>query len=141
MNIETDATGAPSASMSALIVDDDSFSQDLFSEMLSAMGITDIHSALNGRIGLRTLAELPRPPDFLICDVFMPDMDGIEFLTELAKKNYQGGVILISGVDISMLGIAQQLATDNGLKLWGAHSKPVSAATLSETLRAACIAE
>jgi len=127
--------------MSALIVDDDSFSQDLFSEMLSAMGITDIHSALNGRIGLRTLAELPRPPDFLICDVFMPDMDGIEFLTELAKKNYQGGVILISGVDISMLGIARQLATDSGLKLWGAHSKPVSAATLSETLRAACIAE
>ena len=139
MNTQTNATGAPNASISVLIVDDNSFIQDLFSEMLLAMKIADIHSASNGRIALRTLAELPRPPDFLICDVFMPDMDGIEFLTELAKKNYQGGVILISGADISLLGIAQQMAAESGLKLWGVHTKPVSKGTLAATLHAAGI--
>lgn len=120
----------------ALVVDDDSFIHDYFSEVLATLGITQIHSAHDGRMGLRTLTELPRPPDFLICDVFMPDMDGFEFLGELAKKNYQGGIILVSGLDITLMAMAQQIALDNGLKVWGAFCKPVSVATLSTTLNA-----
>jgi CheY-like chemotaxis protein len=123
-----------------LIVDDDTFSQEFFSETLLAMGITDIHTASNGSVGLRTLSELPRPPDFVICDVFMPDMDGIEFLAELAKGHYQGGIVLVSGLDISIMAVAQKIALANGLKVWGAHSKPVSLATLAATLKAAGIA-
>jgi len=92
MNNTTDATRAPCASKLALVVDDDSFSQELFSEMLRALGIADIHTASTGRIALRTLAALPRLPDFLICDVFMPDMDGIEFLEALAKQRYPGAL-------------------------------------------------
>jgi CheY-like chemotaxis protein len=120
----------------ALIVDDDSFIHDYFSEVLSTLGITQIHSAHDGRMGLRTLTELLRPPDFLICDVFMPDMDGFEFLGELAKQNYQGGIILVSGLDVTLMAMAQQIALDNGLKVWGAFCKPVSVATLATTLNA-----
>ena len=117
-----------------LIVDDDTFSQDLLAEMLRALGISDIHTASNGRIGLRTLAALPKPPDFLIVDVFMPDMDGIEFLAELAKNRYQGGIMLVSGQDITMMAIAQQVAIAEGLQLLGAYTKPIPLAVLSETL-------
>ena len=117
-----------------LIVDDDAFSQDLLAEMLRALGISDIHTASNGRIGLRTLAALPKPPDFLIVDVFMPDMDGIEFLAELAKNRYQGGIMLVSGQDITMMAIAQQVAIAEGLQLLGAYTKPIPLDVLSETL-------
>jgi CheY-like chemotaxis protein len=120
----------------ALIVDDDSFIHDYFSEILSALGISNVHSAHDGRMGLRTLTELPRTPDFLICDVFMPDMDGFEFLGELAKRKYQGGIILVSGLDITLMAMAQQIALDNGLKIWGAFCKPVSLVTLSTALTA-----
>ena len=122
------------ASKLVLIVDDDSFSQELFSEMLVTLGVTDIHTASNGRVGLRTLAALPRPPDFLICDVFMPDMDGIEFLGELTKKGFQGGIILVSGQDITMMSIAQEVAIADGLKMLGAYTKPVPIAILAEVL-------
>jgi CheY-like chemotaxis protein len=122
------------ASKSALIVDDDSFIQDYFSEMLPTLGIADIHTAGNGYVGLHILTELPRAPDFLICDVFMPDMDGFEFLGELAKRKYQGGIVLVSGLDITLMDIARQMALDRGLKVWGAFSKPVSVASLSTTL-------
>ena len=122
------------ASKLVLIVDDDSFSQELFSEMLVTLGVTDIHTASNGRVGLRTLAALPRPPDFLICDVFMPDMDGIEFLGELTKKGFQGGIILVSGQDITMMSIAQEVAIADGLKMLGAYTKPVPMAILAEVL-------
>jgi CheY-like chemotaxis protein len=124
------------ANTSALILDDDGFIRDYFSELLSVIGITDFHTARNGRDGLNTLTVLPRPPDFLICDVFMPDMDGFEFLGELAKTNYQGGVILISGLDITLMAMAQQIARDNGLRVWGAFCKPVSLATMTKTLKA-----
>ena len=130
------STAPPSHTTSqlVLIVDDDTFSQDLLTEMLRALGISDIHTANNGRIGLRTLAALPKPPDFLIVDVFMPDMDGIEFLAELAKNRYQGGIMLVSGQDITMMAIAQQVAIAEGLQLLGAYTKPIPLAVLSETL-------
>ena len=134
-----DSTG-PDGSVSkklVLIVDDDSFSQAFFSEMLTALGISEIVSASNGRTALRTLNTLARPPDLLICDVFMPDMDGIEFLDQLAKKAYAGGVILVSGQDASMMEIALQVAQTNGQKLMGAYTKPVSMSVLAETIRRA----
>ena len=117
-----------------LIIDDDSLCQAFFSEMLTALGISEIVSASNGRAALRTLGTLARPPDLLICDVFMPDMDGIEFLDQLAKRRYSGGVILVSGQDASMMDIALQVAQTNGLKLMGAYTKPVSASVLAETI-------
>jgi CheY-like chemotaxis protein len=118
----------------ALVVDDDAFSQEFFAEMLGELQVGEIHSASNGRTALRILAGLPRPPDLLICDVFMPDMDGIEFLSELSKNGYSGGIILVSGLDVTMMSIAQQVALDSGLKLLGAYTKPVPMGVLAETL-------
>jgi CheY-like chemotaxis protein len=134
MNTLTPETSPPNASTMVLIVDDDAFSHKLFSAMLTKLGVTDIHTAINGRVGLRTLAGLPRPPDILICDVFMPDMDGIEFLAELTKIGFQGGVILVSGQDVTMMEIAQQVAVEDGLKMLGAFTKPVPLAALAASL-------
>ena len=134
MNDPTHTTPSQPASKLVLVVDDDSFSQEIFTEMLLSLGITDIHTAASGRLGLRTLAALPRAPDCVICDVYMPDMDGIEFLAELAKRGYQGGVILVSGLDITMMDIAQQVAVAEGLKMLGALTKPVPLAVLEEVM-------
>ena len=117
-----------------MVVDDDAFSQEFFTEMLTELGITEIHCASNGRVALKTLAALPRSPDFLVCDVFMPDMDGIEFLDELARLRYQGNIMLVSGQDASMMAIAQQVALDSGLKLVGAYTKPVPMEILAQAL-------
>jgi CheY-like chemotaxis protein len=134
MNNTSNTTPPPATPKLALVVDDDSFSQELFCEMLTALGLDDIRTASSGRIALRTLATLPRPPDVLICDVFMPDMDGIEFLSELGKTGYQGGIILVSGLDITMMAIAQEVALADGLKLLGAYTKPVPLAVLEQAL-------
>ena len=134
MNDTTTSVTSPATSKLALVVDDDSFIQEFFSEMLMALGVSDIHTASSGRIALRTLARLPRQPDVLICDIFMPDMDGIEFLSELAKNGYQGGIILVSGLDITMMAIAQEVARASGLKLLGAYTKPVPQSVLAQAL-------
>lgn len=117
-----------------LVVDDDDFAHVVLREMLGLLGITTVHSAEDGRKALKLLAGLHPQPDFLICDVFMPDMDGIEFLENLATQRYTGGIVILSGVDAQMLSLSREIASTNGLKVLGAFIKPVALQQLSNAL-------
>jgi CheY-like chemotaxis protein len=110
---------------SVLVVDDDAFSCGMLCEMLRDLGVAEVRCAGNGHAALRTLAGLHGAPDLLICDLFMPDMDGIEFLAELGRQKYQGEVLLISGGDVEMLALAQVLALADGIQLLGSFCKPL----------------
>jgi CheY-like chemotaxis protein len=110
---------------SVLVVDDDEFSREVLRRKLLDLGVTNTQMAHDGLNGICVLDGLPRPPDFIVCDIFMPDMDGIEFLGELAKRHYQGGLILVTGVNLDMLQVAQNIATGKGLKMLGVLIKPL----------------
>lgn len=120
---------------SALIVDDDSFSRAWLSELLTEFGVSQIHTVNNGRAGLKRLRELGKSPDVLICDIFMPDMDGIEFLEQLAQRQYTGKFMLISGQDMQTLTLAREIADASLLNFVGAFVKPVSKETLAYALK------
>ena len=117
-----------------LVIDDDDYSLDLARLTLGKLGFTKVQTAHDGSVGLRLLDEMPEPPDFVICDIFMPERDGIEFVGELAKRRYPGGVILISGGDAQMLALARQIAVASGLNLRGAFTKPLQQEQLRQAL-------
>ncbi len=117
-----------------LVIDDDDYSLDLARLTLGKLGFTKVQTAHDGSVGLRLLDEMPEPPDFVICDIFMPERDGIEFVGELAKRRYPGGVILISGGDAQMLALARQIAVASGLNLRGAFTKPLQQEQLHQAL-------
>ena len=119
-----------------LLVDDDDYSLDLARLTLGKLGFKQVQTAHDGRDGLRTLDAMEQPPDFLICDVFMPDKDGIEFMAELAQRGYCGGVILNSGGDSQMLAMTRQIAMESGLKVLGAFTKPLQLDELTQALSA-----
>jgi CheY-like chemotaxis protein len=102
-------TASQGALPSVLVVDDDEFSQEVFRMTLWGLGVTDIHLACNGLDGLRTLKGMQRSPDFLICDIFMPDMDGIEFLDQLDQLHItlDGELTQDLGCPLPELGSAQ----------------------------------
>jgi CheY-like chemotaxis protein len=133
---ETAPMNAPCAAppASALVVDDDEFACDVVQDMLSLTGIDDVHTARNGRVALQVLETLQTPPTVLICDVFMPDMDGIEFLEQLAQQKFSGGIIILSGVDAQMLNLSTQIALARGLNVLGSFIKPVTLEQLSTAL-------
>jgi CheY-like chemotaxis protein len=122
------------ASPTVLVVDDDEFFHLVMRELLALLGVNHVLVAKNGNDGLKILKTHGQPIDFLVCDVFMPDMDGIEFLLNLVDLKYAGGVVVASGVDIEMLSLAKTIATGNGLRLIGAFSKPIDLNALSEAL-------
>ena len=75
-----------------------------------------------------------RVPNLLICDLSMPDMDGIEFLDKVAQLGYSGSVLLHSGVDAGVIRAAERLAKAHGLHVIGSFGKPISKTSLMHSL-------
>jgi len=124
----------PNPRRSALVVDDDELLRDIIGDMLRALGIQDVQVAVDGRNAMQALAASDVSPDFVVCDVFMPEADGIELLKHLASMRYTGGVVIMSGGDARMLQISARIALANGLNVLGAMTKPVQSEQMARVL-------
>lgn len=117
----------PSAPRRILLLDDDRFMLDVLREMLESVddaGCFDVHAEFDAR---RALAALPRhAPELLICDLAMPEMDGIEFLQAAAGQGFSGRVILVSALEDGVRDAATELARALGLQVAGAFRKPLA---------------
>lgn len=113
------------SSLSFLIVDDDVSAQELVSHRLKQLNVGDIVIADNGKIALEKLQANTRPIDIIVCDLDMPEMDGVQFLRHLSEQGYPGGIILLSGVDRNILRSAHRLAREHALNILGSISKQV----------------
>jgi two-component system, chemotaxis family, chemotaxis protein CheY len=79
---------------SILIVDDDTQIRTLCRVVLEDAGY-DVRLASQGAEALRLLGEAPA--DLVICDIFMPDKDGLETIPELRRRWPETKVLAISG--------------------------------------------
>ncbi len=120
-----------------LLLDDDTFMLALLADMLDDLGYEDVTGASSARKALAVLEQ--QAPDLLICDLGMPDMDGIEFLRLLAESGYDGTVVLLSGMDAGVLKAAERLAMAQGLTILGACKKPVASAELGDLVNLAAM--
>jgi CheY-like chemotaxis protein len=120
---------------SVLVVDDDAFSRDWLSELCGGLGIEHIHTADNGYAAIKRLRQMDVLPDLIVCDIYMPDMDGIEFLEKLIERRYAGKLMLISGMDPETLTLAREIADASAMDFLGAFVKPVSRETLAYALK------
>lgn len=65
----------------------------------------------------------------------MPDMDGIEFIRQLAHLGYRGVLVLVSGEDERILQSAERLARAHRLRVAGTLFKPVASDQLHRLLQ------
>jgi two-component system response regulator AtoC len=73
-----------------LVIDDEANMRHMLQQLLSAYGY-DVDTAEDGKAGLRQVMD--DHYDFILCDVRMPEMDGLEFLSQ--AKPYLEGVTVI----------------------------------------------
>jgi two-component system response regulator AtoC len=76
-----------------LVVDDEESMRDVLKRMLSPEGY-HVSQAENGRKALALLAG--ERFDYILCDIRMPVMGGIEFLREITSRGIPGTVIMMS---------------------------------------------
>jgi len=79
---------------SILVVDDEPQIRSLLSQFLTRKGYR-VRVAPDGPTALTMVAK--EQPRFIILDMYMPGMNGLELLRELRAKNYAGGVLGLTG--------------------------------------------
>lgn len=73
--------------------------------------------------------------DIIVLDLVMPGKDGIELLRVLAEISTTSQLILVSGYDESVLGVARELAEAHGLVVLDHFMKPIRVADFLNTLK------
>ena len=116
---------------SALVVDDDEVVLRQVKAMLGALGVAQVLTAANGLEAIRVLSARGEEIDVLLCDLNMPEMDGVELIRQFGKTGFKGGLILISGAEEKIISTVNKLAVLQGLRVLGQLQKPVSAAQLA----------
>jgi CheY-like chemotaxis protein len=110
-------------SVRVLLVDDDQIFRNFARQALDELHGVEVREAGNGLEACHLLQKAEAAFDLIISDIFMPDMDGMEFLHALAALRYRGKLTIMSGGDSTILEIARTYAVQSGLQLAGAFPK------------------
>ncbi len=77
-----------------LVIDDEEYIRDSMIGFLEDFGF-DVIEAENGRMGLDLFEK--QSPNLVLCDLRMPEMDGLEVLSKVVQINSKIPIIIISG--------------------------------------------
>lgn len=111
-----------------LVIDDEASLRQMIRRALETEG-HEVVEAGDGATALRVIAETPI--DLVITDVYMPNMDGIEFTIRLAQQTPRPGLIAMSGGGFMEKG--SLLETARRLGAAATLAKPFSVQELLET--------
>ncbi|KPJ83841.1 MAG: hypothetical protein AMS18_17185 [Gemmatimonas sp. SG8_17] len=77
-----------------LVVDDEAMVRDALKKILERDG-HEVDQAANGQEAIQRYRE--NQADVVVADLFMPVMDGLEFISELQKEDPAAKIVAISG--------------------------------------------
>ncbi|HEU4949248.1 MAG TPA: sigma-54 dependent transcriptional regulator [Candidatus Deferrimicrobiaceae bacterium] len=112
-----------------LVVDDEASLRDALGRILTAEGY-EVRQAGDGREALRILGDSPF--DFVLCDLRMPVMGGLELLREITARGIPGTVIMMSA-----FGTVETAVEAMKLGAYDYVSKPFMSDEILLTLRKA----
>jgi CheY-like chemotaxis protein len=79
---------------SILVIDDNADATMTLTLLLNALGYTDVRSATSGPEGLRAAQD--RPPETMLVDLRMPDMDGYQVARRVRAEPWGPDVVLVA---------------------------------------------
>jgi EAL domain-containing protein (putative c-di-GMP-specific phosphodiesterase class I)/AmiR/NasT family two-component response regulator len=126
--------GPMASTLRVLIIDDQLQVRDWIRDALADLDVRDVTEAADGRAALAIVTEPGAHFDVILCDLRMPERDGIETLRALAALGLDSAVIIMSVEDDRMIETAESLAQLQGLRSLGTISKPVTADKLRPLL-------
>lgn len=107
---------------SLAIIDDDQQLGEMLIEMGTHAGFACKHFSNANDF----LSDDQFDSKLLIVDMFLPGVDGIEFLRKISSRQNRYSIILISGGDLSILHAANELAKQFDFNVLGLLKKPFS---------------
>lgn len=117
-----------------LVLDDEPFMLKLLERILVDLGYAPVSTCDNGQTALELIAGSVEPPNLILLDINMPQMDGLAFVRHLVELHFSGSVILVSGEDERMQQAAEKLARAHKISVLGHLHKPVTPADLGDLI-------
>ena len=111
---------------SVLVVDDDPVVLMQMRQMLGSIGVGEVCSARNGLEALLEMSGRAEQFSVVVCDLNMPEMDGVEMIRRIGQSGFRGGLILMSGADRQIVSTVGKLAALQGLTVLGQIQKPAT---------------
>lgn len=118
-----------------LVVDDDPILCAIAERHLQKSFSAQVVIASDGMQALQVLDGPAHDPSFILCDLNMPNMDGLEFLRHLEQRKFAGSIAILSGEDQSIIALAESLAKAHNLDVVGTLSKPIKADELTALVK------
>jgi EAL domain-containing protein (putative c-di-GMP-specific phosphodiesterase class I)/AmiR/NasT family two-component response regulator len=117
------------------VIEDEDFQRMMIINMLKNMGAKSIQESSNGKHALEIMhGEKGMDVDIILCDINMPEMDGMEFLKHLAQFNQKAAVILLSALGSKILTSVENITKMFGIKVLGVIDKPLTPKLLESML-------
>lgn len=117
-----------------LVVEDHDFQRKTLVRVLQSLGARSIAEASDGREALAYFLDAADPVEVIVCDLEMPNMDGMEFIRHLGQTGAQTSIILTSALDKSLISSVETMTRAYGINLLGGIEKPATPAKLVELL-------
>jgi EAL domain-containing protein (putative c-di-GMP-specific phosphodiesterase class I) len=111
--------------MIMLVVEDHDFQRRTVARMLRTLGAQEVLEASDGKQAL-ALIRGSTSIDLVVCDLDMPEMDGMEFIRHLGQAEMQVSVIISSAKELALLDSVEKMAKAYGVQLLGTIEKPVN---------------
>jgi len=110
-----------------LVIEDDDFQRDVIKDLLGRTGARTIKEARTGTEALSILKDIESSSiDIILCDLNMPEMDGMEFLRHVGNSYSSIATIIMSALDGALIESVRKMATAYGIYLLGAIEKPLT---------------
>jgi len=112
-----------------LVIEDNADNMKLITFILEKNGYSTIR-AENGTTGIEL--ALKEKPDFVLIDIQLPDMDGLEVLKAIRESEIDGGISVIAITSYAMSGDRERLI-EAGCN--GYLEKPIDPVTVMSQIR------
>lgn len=111
--------------ISILLVEDSKLQRKFLKDLCMDISFAEVTEAENGREALAIIDERENYFDILICDLEMPDIDGIELIHLLAGRQVSSALIIASSREAVLIDAVELMATTEGLYVLGTIQKPI----------------
>lgn len=120
-----------------LVVDDDPLVPSIARAHFLANGVSVCDMASNGREALELFAASQHAYDLIVCDISMPEVDGIELIAALHGEGFAGWFGVITSQHPTLGRTALNIAQSYGMRPAGVGRKPLDRQTLDRFLKTA----
>ncbi len=121
--------------MKILLIEDHDFQRHILLTQLNQIIVQSTDEVIGAASGIEALSLMDGfQPDVLICDLNMPGMDGITFLSRIAEQDFSGFIIITSATSPKVINAVSKMCASYDLNLLGSLIKPAKMNVMADLL-------